>query len=83
MYIRCTYGIFSREITIQTVIYGVCIRFWPTLHMYYAQEMVRELALLITIGHCLHALCVVQCVTGTNRALLANIVRGAVSVRDR
>ena len=51
--------------------------------MYYAQEMVRELALLITIGHCLHALCVVQCVTGTNRALLANIVRGAVSVRDR
>jgi hypothetical protein len=28
---RCTYGIFSREITIHTVIYGVYIRFWPTL----------------------------------------------------
>ena len=30
-YIRCTYGIFSREITIHTVIYGADIRFWPTL----------------------------------------------------
>jgi len=25
--------IFYREITIHTVIYGVYIRFWPTLHM--------------------------------------------------
>jgi hypothetical protein len=25
------YGIFSREITIHTVIYSVYIRFWPTL----------------------------------------------------
>jgi len=32
-YIRCTYGIFSREITIHTVIYGADIRFWPTLRM--------------------------------------------------
>ena len=32
-YIRCTYGIFSREITIHTVIYGMNIRFWPTLYM--------------------------------------------------
>ena len=31
MYIRCTYGIYGRNITIQTVIYGVYIRFWPTL----------------------------------------------------
>jgi len=28
---RCIYGIFGREITEYTVIYGVCIRFWPTL----------------------------------------------------
>ena len=28
------YGILSREITIHTVIYGVHIRFWPTLHMH-------------------------------------------------
>ena len=26
-----TYGIFGREITIHTVLYGVSIRFWPTL----------------------------------------------------
>jgi hypothetical protein len=31
IYIRCTYGIFGREITKNTVIYGVYIRFWPTL----------------------------------------------------
>ena len=30
-YIQCTYGIFGREITIYTVIYGADIRFWPTL----------------------------------------------------
>jgi hypothetical protein len=28
IYIRCVYGIFGREITIFTVIYGVYIRFW-------------------------------------------------------
>ena len=33
MYIQCTYGIFCREITKDTVIYGVYIRFWPTLHI--------------------------------------------------
>jgi hypothetical protein len=31
IYIRFTYGIFGREITKYTVIYGVYIRFWPTL----------------------------------------------------
>jgi len=31
IYIRFTYGIFGREITKCTVIYGVYIRFWPTL----------------------------------------------------
>jgi hypothetical protein len=33
IYIRCIYGIFGREITKYTVIYGVYIRFWPTLGM--------------------------------------------------
>jgi len=27
------YGIFGRKITKYTVIYGVYIRFWPTLHV--------------------------------------------------
>ena len=31
VYIRCIYGIFGREITIHTVMYGMYIRFWPTL----------------------------------------------------
>ena len=31
IYIRCIHGIFGREITEFTVIYGVYIRFWPTL----------------------------------------------------
>ena len=33
MYIRLIYGIFGREITKFTVIYGVYIQFWPTLLM--------------------------------------------------
>ena len=32
--IRCMYGSFGREITKYTVIYGVYVRFWPTLCMY-------------------------------------------------
>ena len=31
IYIRCIYGIFGWEITKYTIIYGVYIRFWPTL----------------------------------------------------
>ena len=31
IYIWCVYGFFGREITRYTVIYGVYIRFWPTL----------------------------------------------------
>ena len=31
IYIRCIYGIFGSGITKYTVIYGVYIRFWPTL----------------------------------------------------
>ena len=34
IYIRCIYGIFGREIIKYLVIYGVYIRFWPTLHMH-------------------------------------------------
>jgi len=30
-YIRCTNGIFGREITKYTVIYGACTQLWPTL----------------------------------------------------
>jgi len=33
IYIRCIYGIYGWEITKYTVIYGVYIQFWPTLHM--------------------------------------------------
>ena len=36
--IRCVYGIFGRKITIYTVIYGVYIRFWPTLPMTHESE---------------------------------------------
>ena len=32
-YIRCIYGILSRETTILTAIYGANIRCWPTLSM--------------------------------------------------
>ena len=35
LYIRCVYGIFGREITKYTVIYGVYTRFWPTLGIYH------------------------------------------------
>ena len=31
IYIRCIFDIYGREITEYTVIYGVYIRFWPTL----------------------------------------------------
>ena len=31
IYIRCTYGMFGREITKYTVIHNVYVRFWPTL----------------------------------------------------
>jgi len=33
--IRCVYGVFGREFTIYTVIYGVYLRFWPTLLVYH------------------------------------------------
>ena len=45
IYIRCIYGIFGREITKYTVIYGVYVRFWPTLHMSYRTATTRLLCL--------------------------------------
>jgi hypothetical protein len=33
IHIRCIYGIIGRKITEYMVIYGVCIRFWPTLQV--------------------------------------------------
>jgi len=33
IYTRCIYGIFGRETTSYTVMYGAYIRFWPTLLM--------------------------------------------------
>jgi hypothetical protein len=33
LYIRCVYGKYGREIAKCTVIYGVYVRFWPTLGM--------------------------------------------------
>jgi hypothetical protein len=54
IYIRCVYGIFGREITIYTVIYGVYIRFWPTLRekemnviMPYVETPLHELGMQV------------------------------------
>ena len=41
-YIQCIYGLFIREITIQTAIYGVYIRFWPTLQIKHASTPTQE-----------------------------------------
>ena len=60
IYIRCIYSIFGREIIKYTVIYGVCIRFWPTLHirclLVYANTCLLEYAntcLLVYANACL------------------------------
>ena len=42
IYIQCMYGNFGREITKFTVIYGVYIRFWPTLHVCETQVDVSQ-----------------------------------------
>ena len=34
-YIYLVYGVIGRKITIHMVIYGVYIRFWPTLHIFH------------------------------------------------
>ena len=48
IYIRCIHGIFGREITRYTVIYGVYIRFWPTLHMYHSARSVQSTVYLVS-----------------------------------
>ena len=47
-YIRCIYGNFSRDFVKYTVIYGVYIRFWPTLYMCIVQGIVQN---QFTKGH--------------------------------
>jgi hypothetical protein len=44
IYIRCVYGTFGREFTIYTVIYGVYIRFWPTLLTNDAGQQAEQVA---------------------------------------
>ena len=36
IYMRCVYGVFGREITKSTAVYGVYIQFWPTLCVYHS-----------------------------------------------
>jgi hypothetical protein len=50
---RCIYSVFGRETTEDTVIYGVCIRFWPTLCMLDPQ-IVHVLGYVHAI-QCVHA----------------------------
>jgi len=58
IYIRCIYGIFGREITKYTVIYGVYVRFWPTLKMMRATTSVfrKVLKALFGFSHRWHTL---------------------------
>ena len=46
LYIWCIYGVFGRETTKYTVIYGVYIRFWPALHIYTPYMAIVRLRLL-------------------------------------
>jgi hypothetical protein len=50
LYIRCIYGIFGREITKYTVIYGAYIRFRPTLQR--EHEKKREARYLLSKSKC-------------------------------
>jgi hypothetical protein len=47
LYIRCTYGIFGRETTKHTVMYGVYIWFWPTLSVLYRQKRACRFSCLV------------------------------------
>jgi hypothetical protein len=42
IYIRCVYGDFGREVTKFTVVYGVYIRFWPTLRILVTSMLVAR-----------------------------------------
>jgi hypothetical protein len=53
IYIWCIYGIFGRELTKYTVIYGVYIQFWPTLyvtHMVLQPHITDRLDLELEVG---------------------------------
>jgi deoxycytidylate deaminase len=69
IYIRCTYGIFGREITKYTVIYGVDIRFWPTL-------LIRDVT---AHGPCVHVL---VCVLPVSSVCVC-ATKGTKSYNDR
>ena len=43
IYIRCIYGLFGRNITKYTVIYGVYIQFWPTLRKSLARSWAKKI----------------------------------------
>ena len=50
IYVRCMYGIFGRETTIHTVIYGVYVRFWPTLLIYSYQGGLWQMRVALSAG---------------------------------
>jgi len=76
VYIRCIYGSFGREITKHTVIYGVYIRFWPTLSIPRERtvkvkcacvECIENACMFVLVCYAVHlaaipALCVCACV---------------------
>ena len=68
MYIRCIYGICGREITRYTVIYGVCIRFWPTLPIQLQSSRSLGNAAPISISH------LTRCLGGSPYNVLASKV---------
>ena len=46
-----TYGIFSREITVHTVIYGADIRLWPTLFVCFTHRHIHNAHVLTDPAH--------------------------------
>jgi hypothetical protein len=49
IYIRCIHGIFGRDFTTYTVIYGEYIRFWPTLGKHDLQCMFVVVPVLLMV----------------------------------
>ena len=85
IHIRCTYGISCRDFIKYTVIYGVYIRFWPTLHFTQTLKHVPAPASTHTI-HTLMAWHIACCKDSHphNYALGCIICqRGSTSVVDR
>jgi hypothetical protein len=54
IYIRCKYCIFGREITKNTVIYGVYIQFWPTLYKRQQIDLSLYACVLFQVLHLCH-----------------------------